>query len=299
MKKLLVMSVLLLVAVVAGAQTKIAPKMQEGMKKTYVSDITANVAGKEVKMTSEATYTVLSATATGYEVECTMTRFESNADPTDLTGRLLAMSEEMMKGVSVRMETDKDCKPVRMLNFEDIKKKTEAFVDKLTGELLAQNPAIADMLPKDMLKEQVMGAITEERMLQSINESASPMALNGKTISIGAQDEFINSQGMKLKRMYFPAADGSVTTNANINMSKEEMKQLIISQVEKMAPGQAEMIKNNIDMVMASGMLKFESNEKATYNFAPDGWVKSIKVDMTNEAVGQKSSVSSIVTLKE
>lgn len=49
-----------------------------------------------------------------------------------------------------------------------------------------------------------------------------------------------------MKRMYF-VNGRNVTVSGSANMSKEELKKLIIEQVEKMMPEQADMVKQNID----------------------------------------------------
>ena len=76
------------------------------------------------------------------------------------------------------------------------------------------------------------------------------------------------------------------------------MKQTIIKQVEQTAPDQAQMIKDNIDQLMSTGMLKMDHKETATYELQDDGWVKSIIVDSTTETMGQTVVSKSIVTLK-
>ena len=90
----------------------------------------------------------------------------------------------------------------------------------------------------------------------------------------------------------------NITTNSSMNMTKEDMKEMIIKQVEQSAPDQAEMVKKNIDQLMDSGMLKIEMKEKATYELADDGWVKTLKVENTTESMGQSSTTTSVVTLK-
>ena len=49
---------------------------------------------------------------------------------------------------------------------------------------------------------------------------------------------------------------------------------------------------------MATGMIKFESKETATYELQDDGWVKSIKSETTNEALGQQTKTTATVTIK-
>ena len=76
------------------------------------------------------------------------------------------------------------------------------------------------------------------------------------------------------------------------------MKELIIKQVEERAPEQAQMIKDNIDQVMATGMLKIDMTQKDTYEFQADGWPKSIVTENTTDTMGQKMTTKSTVTLK-
>jgi hypothetical protein len=224
---------MLLVAMMVQAQTKIAPKMDKGMKKVYDAESVINVNGqKDVKLTSETTFTVKEATAAGYVVEMIVTKVEGNSDNSDMTGRIMLLSEQMMTNLPVLVETDKDGKPLRVQNFESLKEKISAYCDKLIDELLKEIPQLTDMMSKETLKQQVMSSVTEETLLKSVTESSNPMTLNGKTITMGAQDEYVNNEGMKMKRMYFTGADGTITVTANLNMSKDELKQFIIGQVE-------------------------------------------------------------------
>jgi len=288
---------MLLVAMMVQAQTKIAPKMDKGMKKVYDAESVINVNGqKDVKLTSETTFTVKEATAAGYVVEMIVTKVEGNSDNSDMTGRIMLLSEQMMTNLPVLVETDKDGKPLRVQNFESLKEKISAYCDKLIDELLKEIPQLTDMMSKETLKQQVMSSVTEETLLKSVTESSNPMTLNGKTITMGAQDEYVNNEGMKMKRMYFTGADGTITVTANLNMSKDELKQFIIGQVEKQMPDQAEMVKSNIDMLM--GNLKFEDTEKAIYTLASDGWVKTIVAERSRELMGQKMSTKVSTTLK-
>ena len=63
-------------------------------------------------------------------------------------------------------------------------------------------------------------------------------------------------------------------------------------------PEQAEMVKQNIDQLMASGMLKLDMQENASYQLADDGWLKSLKVEDTADTMGQKMVIITTYTLK-
>ena len=77
---------------------------------------------------------------------------------------------------------------------------------------------------------------------------------------------------------------------------KDDLKKLIIKQVEEQAPEQAEMIKQNIDLVM--GQMKFEMSEKSTYQLQDNGWVKSVKNEVNQNMMGQVMKATETITLK-
>ena len=81
-------------------------------------------------------------------------------------------------------------------------------------------------------------------------------------------------------------------------MDKEEMKALIIKQIEERAPEQAEMVKENIDQILSSGMLKIDMKQKDTYDLQADGWIKSMTTEATTETMGQKIEVKGTLTIK-
>ena len=132
-----------------------------------------------------------------------------------------------------------------------------------------------------------------------MNNATSPLALCGKTITTGDEDKYVNEMGLEMKRIYTVGADGSITTTSNMSMDKDDIKKYVLDQVVKILPQQADIIKNNIDMVIQSGLLKMESTEKAVYTLLPDGWIKSIKIEAFRDFMQQKITQTTTVTLKQ
>lgn len=296
MKKVMLFSMLMLMALIANAQLKVAPKMEKGLEKTYVTETTMSLPGQgDVKMTVENKYRIADVTPDGYLWDVVTTDVKQEAAPDNIIGKLMGAAEEMMMGQTLNIATDKDGKLLKIVNFDQLKPKLEQMAADLIDKMVKEMPQLE--AAKEMVSNQIKGAINEERIVGSMRDATSVLALNGKTIMTGAQEEYVNSEGIKMKRMYFVNGK-NVTTNSSMNMTKEDMKEMIIKQVEANAPDQAEMIKKNIDQVMESGMLKIEMKEKATYELADDGWVKTLKVENTTESMGQSSTTTSVVTLK-
>ncbi len=299
MKKILFLSALLTVAFAAQAQLKIAPKMQKGDVKNYTIVATNSIPMQgDCKITSGTKYTVVDATADGYVLDIETLEVQVEADANNITGKLMAAAEEMQKGVVIRVTTDKDGKPTKVLNLDELRPKMDKAADSAIDKLVADIPQLSQAIPdKSVLKNQFKECFTEETILRGLQESTSPLALNGKTIITGAQEEYTSKDGLKMKRMYFVNGQ-NIIANSTLNMSKDEMKALLIKQVELRAPEQAQMVKDNIDQILDSGMLKIDMTEKDTYELQADGWPKSIVTENTTDMMGQQVVTKNTITLK-
>ena len=294
----MMVSLLLTVAMALQAQVKVAPKMQKGTVKTYVADATITLPGQgDVKVTADSKYTITDATADGFVLEMVSTDVKTECDPGNIAGKLMAAAEEMMKGAVVKAAVDKEGRIQNILNGEEVKARIDTQADAFIDQMITDVPQLAGIVSKENLKKQVTSSLTVEGLIETLQSSTSPLALNGKTIMTGNQEEFVGKDGMKMKRLYFVNGK-TIIANSVINMTEEEMKQLIIKQVEKSAPDQAQMVKDNIDQLMSSGMLKMNHKETATYELDDDGWVKSIVVESTTETMGQQVVTKSVAKLK-
>ena len=298
MKKLMMVSLLLTVAMALQAQVRVAPKMQKGTVKTYVADATITLPGQgDVKVTADSKYTITDTTADGFVLEMVSTDVKTECDPGNIAGKLMAAAEEMMKGAVVKAAVDKEGRIQNILNGEEVKARIDTQADAFIDQMITDVPQLAGIVSKENLKKQVTSSLTVEGLIETLQSSTSPLALNGKTIMTGNQEEFVSKDGMKMKRLYFVNGK-TIIANSAMNMTEEEMKQLIIKQVEKSAPDQAQMVKDNIDQLMSSGMLKMNHKETATYELDDDGWVKSIVVESTTETMGQQVVTKSVAKLK-
>lgn len=292
----MIVSLLLTVALGTQAQLKVAPKLEKGLVKNYVSSSTVDAPGQQAfTVTTDTKYTVTEATADGYVIDVVNTECTTDAGADNVVGKVMSASEQLLKGINVRVATNKDGKPEKVVNYDELKGKLDAGADKMVEEIFKAAPKVGAVLSKDALKSNIMDNATEDALLKSV--STGVLALSGKTVMTGAQEDYVSDQGLKMKRMYF-VNGRSVVTNGSLNMSKDDMKALIVAQVEKSLPDQADMIKQNIDQLIDSGMLKMDMKETATYELADDDWVKSFQSELTNETMGQKSVIKTTVTQK-
>ena len=298
MKKIFLVSMMLTMVMAAQAQLKVAPQMQKGDQKSYEVTIVTDIPGQgSFTINEEMAYSVTDATATGYVVKMETTKMSSDVKAENIAGQIVAAAQEVMINIPLLIATDQAGKPLGINNYAEISKKIDTQSDVLIEKMFKAIPQLSTALPKNALKQQILTSLSEEALLKTIQWSVNPMALNGKTIMTGAQEEYINDQGIKMKRMYF-VNGRNVTVSGSANMSKEELKKLIIEQVEKMMPEQADMVKQNIDQLIESGMLKLDMKETGSYEYQEDGWVKTIKSENVTENMGQKVTVNTTVTLK-
>lgn len=298
MKKLFITSIVLMAALVAQAQMKIAPKLEKGFKAVYVEDGSINNGNAELKVTVETQYLVSDVTADGAVLE--VTQLSSNVEPVGATAenpmaQIVGISQKVLDGVTMKIATDADGQPVKILNIDEVQDLGKKVIGATIDQLYANMPQLAQMAPKEALTAQFGDKLSAEGILDGLKNSIDVMTLNGKTVSNGATEEYTNEDGIKMKRMYFVTGK-NVICNSSLNMTKDELKALIIAEVEKEAPEQAKMIKDNIDMIM--GQVKFEMNEKGTYEFQENGWPKSIKTEKKQDMMGQSMNSKSVITLK-
>lgn len=302
MKKVFMTLTLLLTAIVMSAQVasvKIAPKYQKGDNMLYRSIGTMTVGGEIINLSSQTRYYIAEANKDGYVIETTLEKMDTDAK--DLTGKIMQLMQGAMKGVKTVFTADADGKITGIKNFDEVKEQATKVVDELLKTLAAEMPEAAGVLPADMLKNQLNSRLTEEAVVAQVANSPGPFSLNGKTISTGTMDESTDDNGRKVKNMYFLSApDGSkVKATTTLNMSKEDMKKMIVEQVKAMMPDQAEMVEQNIDQLMESGMMKMESTVTADYEFLPNGWLKSLRTEQKQETMGQSTEVNMKTELVE
>ena len=294
MKKVFLSSIVLMMALVAQAHVKVAPKLQNGFKAVYTEVSTASVAGTEETTTTETEYVVSDVTANGAVITATLVDIKSDEGQSDAMSALLTMGESIMKGISIKMSTDADGQVTGILNLDEVKKKATEMASTIVEGMLKENPEVEQVMSKETLMAQMTNSFTEEALMNSI-KSAGVLALNGKTINSGATENVVNEQGMNMKRMYFVTGK-NIIANSTLDMSKDQLKAFIIKQVSAVSPDQAEMVKDNIDLVL--GQMKFNATTKSTYELQDNGWVKSLKTETSTDVMGQAQKRTSVITLK-
>ena len=297
MKKLFLLSIGLLMAVTIFAQSiKVTPALKKGMNKTYTNTTAITTMDQTINIVSEQHFSITKETSQGYEMLIETTNYSSDAKDDNLAGRLLTLGTEILKDTKAQVSLDKEGKLLDIINYEEIKTKCLASGERMVDELLKAAPEISQVLTKEALVEQVAATLTRENLIKSLAGNSNPLALFGLTIVNGMQDKYNNGM-LDLKRTWLVNGK-KIFASAKSDMSKEELKAYVLSQVEKIAPQQADMIKENIDMVLSSGLIKIDVTENANYELADDLWIKSMETTVENDMMGQKTSSSTKIQQK-
>lgn len=297
MKKLFLLSIGLLMAVTIFAQSiKVTPALKKGMNKTYTNTTAITTMEQTINIVSEQHFSITKETPQGYEMLIETTNYSSDAKDDNLAGRLLTLGTEILKDTKAQVSLNKEGKLLDIINYEEIKTKCLASGERMVDELLKAAPEISQVLTKEALVEQVAATLTRENLIKSLAGNSNPLALFGLTIVNGMQDKYNNGM-FDLKRTWLVNGK-KIFASAKSDMSKEELKAYVLSQVEKLAPQQADMIKENIDMVLSSGLIKIDVTENANYELADDLWIKSMETTVENDMMGQKTSSSTKIQQK-
>lgn len=298
MKKVFLFSIGIMMAVsLFGQSIKVTPVLKKGMNKTYTNTTAITTMDQTVNIVSEQLFSITKETPQGYEMLMESTKFSSDAKDDNLASRLLSLGMEIMKDTKVQVSLDKEGKLLDIINYEEVKTKCLATGERMVDELLKAAPEISQVVSKEALLEQMAASLTQENLIRSMTGNTNPLALFGRTITNGMQDKYNNSM-VDLKRTWLVNGK-KIFASAKSDMNKEELKAYVLSQVEKIAPEQAKMIKDNIDMVLNSGLIKIEVTENANYELADDLWINSMETSIDNEMMGQKSSTRTKIQLKK
>ena len=297
MKKVFLLSIVILMSVsVFGQSIKVTPVLKKGMKKAYTNTTAVTTMDQTITITSDQLLTITKETPQGYEMTMENANFSSDAKDENLASRLLTLGSEILKDTKVQVRLDKDGKLLDIINYEEVKSKSIATGERMVDELLKAAPEISQVLTKEAIMEQVTGALAQENLIKSLTGNTNPLALFGLTIVNGMQDKYNNNM-VDLKRTWLVNGK-KIFASAKSDMSKEELKAYVLSQVEKLAPQQADMIKDNIDMVLNSGLVKIDVTENANYELGDDLWIKSMETTVETDMMGQKSSTRTKIQLK-
>ena len=297
MKKVFLLSIVILMSVsVFGQSIKVTPVLKKGMKKAYTNTTSVTTMDQTITITSDQLLTITKETPQGYEMTMENANFSSDAKDENLASRLLTLGSEILKDTKVQVRLDKDGKLLDIINYEEVKSKSVATGERMVDELFKAAPEISQVLTKEAIMEQVTGALTQENLIKSLTGNTNPLALFGLTIINGMQDKYNNNM-VDLKRTWLVNGK-KIFASAKSDMSKEELKAYVLSQVEKLAPQQADMIKDNIDMVLNSGLVKIDVTENANYELGDDLWIKSMETTVETDMMGQKSSTRTKIQLK-
>ncbi len=297
MKKLFVSLVLLAVVVCGQAQVKIAPRMEVGQKMVYGNVTNMTVQMQEITTTSTMTYEVKEKTAEGFVVDMKLTDMAVSGGEASL-GDLMNIVSKLVADQTVRIATDHDGVPTKIMNWEEVKAGLLESSNKLMDELYASHPEIAGVLPRESLKNELEQQLTEEELLKGVVLSpTSAFVMNGKTVSNLAKESYQNAQDIKMSRTYYLSDGGkTITAMSKVDMNMDDMKKMIIDQVEQRTPEQAAAVKENIDAIINSGMLKIDGSETSVYELQENGWLKSINLVSNMDIMGQKIKLNSQVT---
>ena len=208
------------------------------------------------------------------------------------------MASEMLKNSRIELTTDKTGYVTGINNMNEVKENINATIQVMADELFQSFPDAANIMSKEKLTEQLMCNVSDDMILKTLRNITSPLTLNGKTIKTGDEESFVSEHGVKMKRVYTVDTHNQVTAQSSVDMNKDDMKTFLLTQVERYLPGQADMLKDNLDMVLDSGLLKIDLTEKAVYVLNKDGWVKSIVVEKSTNLFGNKTATVSTVVLK-
>lgn len=304
-------AVLMAVMTFAQGSVKVTAKYSKGDYVIYETQSSiiqqSPMAGNDtISYVGEIKYEVTDVRKDGYTIAVNTSKWDSTTPiGNEITKKITNMQQRMLVDLPMVLTTDKDGKIIRLNNFEEIKQKADLYIDGMVNALFEDiDEATMGILNRDGIRDAILDEITEEKMIETLsNNTGNHLSLYGKTFTTGTvTDEKMNNFSFKTTYVV-PSSKNkdtySLKSSSVINMSKDDIKKLIIEQLEKMMPEQADAIKENIDMVLEGGMIKIDGTRQCTFEFFKNGWLKSGEVVSTINTMGNESITTSKWSIKE
>ena len=300
MKRFFVSLALMAAVVVGQAQVKVAPQMEVGQKMVYENVTNMTIQDQEMSMSSKMAYEVTEKTAEGYVVDMKISDMKVNGGDATI-GDMINMMTRLLEGTNVRVAANQDGVPTGIVNWQEVKAGLLVASNKLMDEVYAAHPEVAAVMPKESIVEELENRLTEEELLKGVLLSpTSAFVMNGKMVSNLQKESYKNAQDIKMSRTYLISDGGkTITAISKTDMTEANLKAMIIEQVEKTMPDQAAAVKENIDAVLSSGMIKIDGSETSVYGLQDNGWLRSINFVSDTNIMMQKIKMNSQVTLIE
>jgi hypothetical protein len=298
MKKMILVSLVLMMGLGMQAQVRVLPKMSVGDK--FVYDCATDTKNTQKPLTAKSTmeFYVSQKTGDGYIVDMTMTEMTSSAGD-DLMSIMMNITEGMLKGVKIQMAVNAKGQPHKIVNFGEVRQKCANYIESLVDRIFTENPQVANVMTKEAMKEQCMSSVTEEVLMKGIvGTPTNPLFLSGKTITDGMEDTYVNAQDIKMKRSFKVLGANKFSSHAECNMSKEDLKAFIIQKVAEAQPDKLETFKSGVDALLESGSLYIDASENSTIELNANGWPKVVDYTNHTNIMGQEITVSCVETLR-
>ena len=180
MKKILSLSILLLVTLSSCQQAKAELTLQKGVKKVYVTECTVkSPQHDEFHMSTVQEYEVVDEAPEGYVLDIWVKDIQK--DEKNPPGMSLSTTMDILKGRHTQYITDKEGRVLRCLSINEVK---EQYRENYMS--------VHEFTPhgNDSVANEEWRKIKEQEDVAVFQGTISPLALNGKDIKDGTEEEY-------------------------------------------------------------------------------------------------------------
>ncbi|WP_314664454.1 hypothetical protein [Prevotella aurantiaca] len=232
---------------------------------------------KKVEAIKETRFVVLDKTATGYKIECTVTDITIKGDE-DVAEQAQIAGNQYVKGAKMILQTNAEGRVEKILNLNEVATQGSKNAIAEIEEEYKKNPMIEQVLPKSKALMAISQQFEEQALIDNLNEN-SFFGYYGKNLkAIGKED--IIRKGIKLTATYAVANNSDntvVTMNLKSNMTENDVKKMMIDQMQKMGMGEevTSQIEANWGQFKSMGMTNISATGTDYLTFLPNGWLQN------------------------
>ena len=196
---------------------------------------------------------------------------------------------QYVKGAKMILQTNAEGRVEKILNLNEVATQGSKTAIAEIEEEYKKNPMIEQVLPKSKALMAISQQFEEKALIDNLNENTF-FGYYGKNLkTIGKED--IIRKGMKLTATYAVANNSDntvVTMNVKSNMTENDVKKMMIDQMQKMGMGEevTSQIEANWGQFKSMGMANISATGTDYLTFLPNGWLQNTTGTANTKVMG-------------
>lgn len=280
MKKIYLLSSLLIILTTSQAQNFTKPKLTLNAEHCFISQISIDIrsqmmALQNLAFTTETKYTVKSTNNDSTVIQYDIVKNHADSDMAHLAMNGDYRNMQAFQGIPVLLSANADGSLKRVLNLSELRSVMKATMENKPIPTSSR-----------MISNNLIGSTINDNIIMMALGITPLFQFYGRNLTNGfIEDAVFNN--IKIRRIYTIDADRrQIEVKMTANMTSDEVKKMFISSVKASGIGNVKQIVQQWPIMVKMGMDKLDFNGYERYLYDTDGWIFSYTQDITTKIMG-------------